>query len=74
MNGMRYRYMKPILCDLVYDGLWFQSDDATCQISRKKNDLLHTKYNNHVISRFGDLRATVQLRLDDGVLRITGNC
>lgn len=60
VNGERYRgmitdFLWPEIEDLDLGELWFQQDGATCHTSRPTIDLLHTKFNNRVISRFGDV-------------------
>lgn len=60
VNGERYRamitdYLWPIFEDMNLDNIWFQQDGAPCHTSHATIDLLRGKFENRVISRFGDV-------------------
>lgn len=60
VNGDRYRailtnFLWPQIDAINVDDLWFQQDGATCHTSRLTIDLLRAKFDNRIISRFGDV-------------------
>lgn len=60
VNGDRYRdmindFLWQELEDINLDEVWFQQDGATCHTAALTINLLRTKFNNRVISRFGDV-------------------
>ena len=60
VNGTRYRNMITTflwaeLEDIDTEDMWFQQDEATCHTARETLQLLHVKFPDRVISRFGDV-------------------
>lgn len=60
VNGDRYRdmvtdFLWPELENIDLGELWFQQDGATCHTAARSINLLRTRFNNRVISRFGDV-------------------
>ena len=60
IDGERYRdmitdFLWQELEDIDLDELWFQQDGATCHTAARSINLLRTRFNNRVISRFGDV-------------------
>lgn len=60
VNGICYRnmiteFLWPIIDDMDTEDMWFQQDDATCHTSNETLELIHEKFPDRLISRFGDV-------------------